>query len=701
MSSEDKSIYLGLWTNWSHGSVIGLTYTTTLDNGGLFIAFLALFVAFTGTCFWSIISFTVHQILSRPSPQNAIYHQQQAILRSSDTSSAALWRLIRLSWAWRKISCAASLKATSVPLVASLLTFTAFTAAGIFSSRVASSRGSEVLVIGNNCATVNGSLITKDNIAMTQYYIASRVRSSLNYKANCYSGSDSTELCRTFVRNSLSVTVTRSDSCPFAGKDAICRKENGAIRIDSGYLNSHHDLGINAPPSSRFLYRTVNECAPIRGAGYARFNTTSVPKTMQLLYGSNQRVCPNTENCTMTFGYGVRVGSTVSRNQYTVTAATRWQVTEELSYLNEWEPIPELEVPNADISALFLEINDVFFSSPVADPWYNAQAGPRSGSTGLGNTTFYYSDQMVRTLGCAQQYQFCNPSLPKNISCTPLMGIFEASRLAETTLFTDPKTRNTFHWSSLAIMNMANGFNELITILRGGALLASDTLSGVGQFALPDNQWELELEHWFKTTLADLQRAVLDQATGPADKTAASFHSGPTTAEARAVCQNQKILSDSYTSFNVLGIILIFSIGGLIVLISAILPSATAHLQKKRNPFANLEWVSNDTLQLQRLAHEAVGAGEWKGACDDYPRTRKNDLLAVLDVADRKHPVLRVAPRAADTMETVVEEQHYGVQKEDDSMRTRTYDSAQTSLLNVEIPRTSLQLSRRFTDDVC
>lgn len=381
-------------------------------------------------------------------------------------------------------------------------------------------------------------------------------------------------------------------------------------------------------------------------------------------------------------------------------AATRWQVTEELSYLNEWEPIPELEVPNADISALFLEINDVFFSSPVADPWYNAQAGPRSGSTGLGNTTFYYSDQMVRTLGCAQQYQFCNPSLPKNISCTPLMGIFEASRLAETTLFTDPKTRNTFHWSSLAIMNMANGFNELITILRGGALLASDTLSGVGQFALPDNQWELELEHWFKTTLADLQRAVLDQATGPADKTAASFHSGPTTAEARAVCQNQKILSDSYTSFNVLGIILIFSIGGLIVLISAILPSATAHLQKKRNPFANLEWVSNDTLQLQRLAHEAVGAGEWKGACDDYPRTRKNDLLAVLDVADRKHPVLRVAPRAADTMETVVEEQHYGVQKEDDSM-TRTYDSAQTSLLNVEIPRTSLQLSRRFTDDVC
>jgi hypothetical protein len=45
MESEHESVYLGIWTNWSHGSVAGLTLTTTLQNGGLLIAFLALFVS--------------------------------------------------------------------------------------------------------------------------------------------------------------------------------------------------------------------------------------------------------------------------------------------------------------------------------------------------------------------------------------------------------------------------------------------------------------------------------------------------------------------------------------------------------------------------------------------------------------------------------------------------------------------------------
>jgi hypothetical protein len=368
--------------------------------------------------------------------------------------------------------------------------------------------------------------------------------------------------------------------------------------------------------------------------------------------------------------------------------------------MNTWEPISELAVPDADVSIFFLEMNDVRSSNPISDPWFLTQDGPRYGYTTYGNISYYSSDQPIRALACTQRYQFCNPSLSQNSSCTPLVGIFEASRIALSTLFTEGKDRNTFEWSSLAIRFMANGFNELITIMRGGALLASDTLSGIGQYSLPGNQWELELEHLFKTTLADLQRAILDQATGPTDRRANSFHSPPTTTEGRAVCHNQKVLSDSYTSFNVLGLIIIFSIGGLIMLVSIILPITTERIQRNRNPFANLEWISNDTLQLQRLAHEAVGAGRWKGACDDYPRTQKNDLLAVLDVTNREHPVLRVGPRPADTMETMVEES-YVVQKEKDGMRDRTDDSKQASVLNVEIPGTSLELSRRFTPDMC
>jgi len=136
MASEHESVFLGIWTNWSHGSVAGLTLTTTLQNGGLLIAFLALFVTFTGTCFWSIVSFIIHQKMSRRAPQSAVYHQQQAILRNSDTSTAALWRLSRMSWTWRKVVPSDLLKTVSLPLIMSLATFFAFTTAGVFSSRV-------------------------------------------------------------------------------------------------------------------------------------------------------------------------------------------------------------------------------------------------------------------------------------------------------------------------------------------------------------------------------------------------------------------------------------------------------------------------------------------------------------------------------------------------------------------------------------
>lgn len=319
MSSGDTSVYLGFWTNWSQGAIAGLTYTTTLDNGAFFIAFLALFVTFTGTCFWSIVSFIIHQRLSRQAPQNAIYHQQQAILRTSDTSSIALWRLITLSWAWRKVACAASLKATFIPLVASLATFSAFTVAGIFSSSVASSRDGEVLINGNNCATVNLTLMASATDNTAEYYGAARLRSSYNYKSACYSNSGLTDSCRTFARSTLPYTVTHRTPCPFPGNDRICLSNNGSIRLDSGFLNSHHDLGINAPPSSRYLYRTVAECSPLRDKDYMRYNETNSQRTLQFLYGNSAVRCGNRDGCTVEIAAGKKPDNLLGLTQYTVS----------------------------------------------------------------------------------------------------------------------------------------------------------------------------------------------------------------------------------------------------------------------------------------------------------------------------------------------------------------------------------------------
>ena len=174
------------------------------------------------------------------------------------------------------------------------------------------------------------------------------------------------------------------------------------------------------------------------------------------------------------------------------------RVEDNLQSHDSWQPIPELSVSDADVSVFFLETNDIVYSTPVVDPWFAAEEGPFSRSTSYGNITYYQSNLPVKALACVQQYQFCNPSLNHNESCTPLMGIFEAARSAPATVFSQSKDIDRFLWSLSAIQNMAGGFTEISMVLRGGSLLASDYVSQFGQDGLPDNQWELELEHWFK-----------------------------------------------------------------------------------------------------------------------------------------------------------------------------------------------------------
>jgi hypothetical protein len=338
---------------------------------------------------------------------------------------------------------------------------------------------------------------------------------------------------------------------------------------------------------------------------------------------------------------------------------------------NTWTPIPELFIPHADISAIFLAGNRVGFTAPVDDPWFSAGHVSFMNLTAVvGNIRGYLSDDPARALVCSQRYQYCNSSMPQNqsASCTPLSGMIEATK-ASLQLFPQEKDRKKFLWSASEILYLANGFNELVGTMQSGSLLARDSLAGHLQGILPDNQWELELEYWFKFALADLQRTILHQATGSVEADAHEFLAPPTSAEARGVCSNQKIRSDSYTSFNVLGLVLIFSIGGFIMLLSASLPYITRRLQRHRKPFGSLEWITNDTLQLQRLAHEALGAGVWEGACDDFPRTRDGDQLAVLDITDQKHPLLKLPEEAL-------------VLKQEESS-----DPDQESLLVLEAPR--------------
>ena len=150
-----------------------------------------------------------------------------------------------------------------------ILYIAAFGVAGLFSSRIVIS-DQAVLVRSDVCGPWPLSdQFTKTNFnnfnnttpAMLQeqesYAINSRqdLTGSLAYVQGCYPVAD--RECEDYIVAALNQTINWNASCPF--DDSLCLTE--AIEIDTGYIDSAIDLGINAKPADRVWYRKIISCA--------------------------------------------------------------------------------------------------------------------------------------------------------------------------------------------------------------------------------------------------------------------------------------------------------------------------------------------------------------------------------------------------------------------------------------------------------
>lgn len=150
----------------------------------------------------------------------------------------------------------------------------------------------------------------------------------------------------------------------------------------------------------------------------------------------------------------------------------------------------------------------------------------------------YYRDDPVRVLGCTSRYQFCNPNVEGTKSCIAPTGILAAYAQAGE-LWQTKKQKALFDWSALAIRHNGIGLPEVISGLGISALTSRYRMAAGLQGPLPDNQWQLEVEHWFTTILADFQRMVVEAATGPTDLALNDWARRPDTPEARSLCASQ------------------------------------------------------------------------------------------------------------------------------------------------------------------
>jgi hypothetical protein len=90
-------VYLGMWTNWSRGRVLGATLTLSREDGNYLLSFTAFFIGFVSTRFWRIMCFILHNLFSTSTPRDALYHQQQAILRNSYSADSGLLVFVQLA----------------------------------------------------------------------------------------------------------------------------------------------------------------------------------------------------------------------------------------------------------------------------------------------------------------------------------------------------------------------------------------------------------------------------------------------------------------------------------------------------------------------------------------------------------------------------------------------------------------------------
>lgn len=93
-----------------------------------------------------------------------------------------------------------------------------------------------------------------------------------------------------------------------------------------------------------------------------------------------------------------------------------------------------------------------------------------------------------------------------------------------------------------------------------------------------------------------------------------------------------------------------FAVGLLLIALSLSLESLCRLIQRRvsKLQYPLAEWNSNSCLQLQRLAFEELGTGQWKG-CDQYvPFTEEHTDVEPLDLSEPKHPIRSRPPELSD-----------------------------------------------------
>lgn len=276
--------YEGVWRDWSRDSVRGLTWTLSQDRANLLCNILTLFIALVAGQAWSIIRFILHQLRKKETiDPNEVRLQQQVVLRNAASDLHTVRLMMQVAWKTRR-----RLKNSfSYPLAIAalaILHYAMFILAQTFLNTLVSA-DSTVLALSPDCggdwspeflATVGdrGGLnaSSMETIAYTQRWISAvqhNLELNREYAQECYATNPrfktTSQSCNTMKKPHLDFSQeTSAESCPFG--TGMCHEQQQSVTFTSQEIDSHHDLGINAPDEHRLVYQHRTTCAVLNSS---------------------------------------------------------------------------------------------------------------------------------------------------------------------------------------------------------------------------------------------------------------------------------------------------------------------------------------------------------------------------------------------------------------------------------------------------
>ena len=578
-------VYLGQWVNWSRGPVFGATLTMTRSNGNLLIAFTAFFVAFITPRVWRIICFILHRLYASPKPRDALHYQRQVILRNSASPEVSFWTFSQLLWAWRRrLPKKQDALVRVLPiLLCAVVCMCAFTLAGGFSSHVSTAIGNEVLLDGSNCAVrIPTFPLSPELDALKTRDLTRQLENAVNYAQQCYEsdqaiqGTSSMFDCNPFRVSKLPVDINKKAACPF--NETICYSSDSNLVLDTGYIDSHAHLGINAPADERMLYRHVYSCAPLKTRGYSLNHTSPRDGNLTSYYygpiikgsSSNRTSDPSWA----TFGtkradeqYPQKGGDPALGTYFTLNTKAHAETLRSFTYNftneefgSDFIPIPELSKPDGDVSIIFLVGNGVITLGMNNDSWFRASVPlyQMSGPQWTEKIYAYRPEEAASPLACVGQHQYCRNTKDNCgqlasdydaiMSALPVFNLSVAdwalteSNPASWQARNSGKDRaNRFKWFSMILSNLPAHTAGTQIYMGGAGLLSQQTVINGLQYESYQDQWKQDVIHWFSTWLAVLQTAFVDAAGGVRLQAAELFSASypPQDEYMQKMCYNQ------------------------------------------------------------------------------------------------------------------------------------------------------------------